>query len=220
VKRSVIAVAVILLGPAHAFASAPKVTLKYAEMFDTVCSKETQYKIDPKWQSELMKRVPEFQYVWDQSGGDLLSMAHEYVGKDFDELEYAVALSVCSFPSMSNPLLINMRYSLASFTTQPVSRDVTVGLILHEILHRYIEGRVNPADSPMLKKYKAENETVRSHLHLFALMKAVYIKLDKQQLLQNVIARDQALPNGAYKRAWEIVNKIEDYKVFVRELQN
>jgi hypothetical protein len=66
---------------------------------------------------------------------------------------------------MSDPLLINVRFSLKSFTADSLAPDVTTSIILHEILHQYLEDKM-PRDSPLLSKYREQDETFRSHLHL------------------------------------------------------
>jgi hypothetical protein len=60
---------------------------------------------------------------------------------------------------------------------------------------------------------------VRFHLHLFALQKAVYLKLGLAETLNRVIKKDQSLPNKSYGRAWQIVNDREDYSAFIAELR-
>jgi hypothetical protein len=148
----------------------------------------------------------------------LLRTSEEIVGKAFQEKQLWVSLSVCSLPSASDPLLVNMRFSLKSFTSTPLSEDVTVSVIFHEILHRYLLGRI-PANSPLLLKYNDEDNTVKAHLHLLALQKAVYLKLGRLPTLQRVIEKDQELPNRAYTRAWEILNSREIYQSFLAELR-
>ena len=202
---------------AQALAAGPSVKLSYADFFDEVCVQQTKYKIDPSWKSELATRLPEFESAWARDGSTLLETSVAIVGKSFTENEILVPLSICSFPSMGEPLLVNMRYSLNSFTPTPLSMDVTVSTIFHELLHRFLGGKI-PVNSKLLLKYEHEDETVKFHLHLFALQKAVYLKLGREDTLKRVVQKDQALPNKSYKRAWEIVNDLDNYSAFIREL--
>jgi len=110
-----------------------------------------------------------------------------------------------------------MRYSLNSFVQPSLSQAVTISIIFHEILHRYLKDRI-PANSSLLLKYKNEDETVLSHLHLFAIQKAVYLALGERDILSDVIKKDDLLPNSSYARTWEIVNSLEDYRSFLKEL--
>jgi hypothetical protein len=208
----------LLAAPSSKIVSIPKVKISYASMFDVVCGKQLNYEIDQNVSKEVTDRLPVFQNNWDHVAGELLGTTQKIILKNFSEHEISLALSACDFPSMSNPLLINIRYSLSSFTDHPLEKDVTMSIFFHEILHRYLDDKI-PSNSQLLEKYKGENETVLSHLHLFALQKAVYLRLKQDSILQKVIAKDQSLPNGSYKRAWQIINDLENYQDFLRELQ-
>ena len=214
-------IALVLLNlflPVYGRADVPRVKLIYSKIFDSVCAQQTNYQINSKWTAELNQRIPELQSSWDKNGTTLIEATQTIVGKPFSEHEHAVSLSVCSFPSMSNPLLINMRYSLASFTSDPMKTDITISIIFHELLHRFLGSKI-PANSTLLKKYHAEEQTVLNHIHLFALQKAVYLKLNQKELLQMVIRKDQSLPNKSNARAWEVVNDKEDFNSFIKELK-
>ena len=212
----------ILLTPSlfvtKASGSVPPVTLSYAAEFDQACAQQTKYQIDPAWVSELTARLPEFTADWAKEGPPLLRTSEEIVGRPFQEKQFWVSLSVCSLPSSGDPLLINMRFSLKSFTPTPLPGGVTVSIIFHEILHRYLLGRI-PANSPLLVKYSDQDDTVKAHLHLLALEKGVYLRLGRGPTLQRVIEKDRELPNKAYARTWEIVNSRENYQSFLSELR-
>src|SRR6266568_4679866 len=45
------------------------------------------------------------------------------------------------------------------------------------------------------------------------------LKLGRSEQLKEIIARDSAAPNPAYRRAWQIVNDIEGHQAFVAELR-
>jgi hypothetical protein len=161
--------------------------------------------------------LPEFAANWTRDGKPLLHAIEQIVGKPFREKEFLVALSVCSFPSMSDPLLINVRFSLKSFTPDSLSPDVTTAIVLHELLHHYLSGKL-PSQSRLRAKYGLEDETVTTHLHLLALMDAAYVRLQRTDTLKRVVAKDKELPNRSYGRAWDIVG-VEGYAAFVSELK-
>lgn len=199
--------------------SLPKVTIFYAAIFDTVCTVKTGYKIDPAWAQNLNKQLPQWRALWNQEGSMLLATTTKVIGRPFIQENFQVSLSLCTFPSMSAPLIVNARYALSSFTKNPIPDDVLISNIYHELLHNYIDSFF-PKNSPLLTKYKKESPGVLNHLHLFALEKAVYLKLGWRSKLKEVIAKDQSLPNPDYKRAWDIVNNKENYQDFVAELKN
>lgn len=197
--------------------SLPTVTIFYAAMFDTVCSAKTNYKIDPAWTNDLTNELPHWRTLWSQEGTTLLKTTTQIIGRPFAQQNFQVSLSLCTFPSMSAPLIVNARYALASFTKNPIPDDVLISNIYHELLHNYIDSFF-PKNTPLLTKYKNESPGVLNHLHLFALEKAVYLKLGWGAKLQAIIAMNDSLPNPDYKRAWEIVNK-ENYQDFIVELK-
>lgn len=206
--------------PSHPQASIPSVSLARANIFDQICADKTGYDISPQWSNELEQQIPKWRVLWQTEGRGLLESTVELVARPFAQKAFQVALSVCNFPSMSVPLLVNTRYALHSFTRDPVSADIVISNIYHEILHNYIDSFL-PKNTPLLKKYHTESLTVLNHLHLFALQKAVYLKLGWNSELKTVIAKDNSLPNKDYHRAWEIINRDNQYyKAFVAELIN
>ena len=195
----------------------PTVSIEYGAMFDFVCSEKSSYKIDPRWVQELEGRLPALRREWEAEGRQLLKMAAKISGRPFIQKELAVTLTLCSFPSMGQPLLVNARYTMKTFVENPNTDQVFLSTIFHEILHAYLDGFKQ--ETPLIKKYRMESEGVKSHLHLLALQKAVYLKLGRNAVLKDVIAKDQSLPRPDYKRAWEIVNGPEGYESFIHELK-
>jgi hypothetical protein len=101
----------------------------------------------------------------------------------------------------------------------PVPIHVKTGTLHHEILHKYI-GNNLPKSTKLLEQYKNEHPRVLEHIHLLALQKAVYLKLQIKDKLLSIIEVDSQLPNGYYKRAWEIVNSKPSYYLeFIHELR-
>jgi hypothetical protein len=198
--------------------SAPTVTFFYAALFDEICSIKASYKIDPMWNQELNDRLSQWKKLWSRDGNRLLNEAINIVGRPFTQNHFDVPLSLCSFPSMSSPLIVNVRYSLKNFTDHPILDDVTISTVEHELLHNYIDSFL-PEKTPLLIKYKSEPKMVIGHLHLFALQKATYLALGWKYKLDEIIKKDKSLPNNDYKRAWEIVNEKEDYSSFISELK-
>lgn len=73
-------------------------------------------------------------------------------------------------------------------------------------------------ESALLKKYKAEPFSVKTHVHLMAVLKNAYLTLGYEDELQAIMALDGKI-GPVYARSWEIVNELEDYKAFVGELK-
>ena len=192
----------------------PEVSFRYPKIFDETCKRKLKYKIENEWKTELKRELGSFKEAWASHGPKLLRASVEIIGVEFRKKEYHATLTLCDFPSVSHPLLINMRYYLKSFSKNTQSMNIFVSLVHHEILHDYLLGKV-PKDSAILAKYKNESRRTIHHIHLLALQKAVYLKLGWPELLKEVIAKDQNMP--PYRRAWEIV-EIEGHSSIVTEL--
>jgi hypothetical protein len=120
---------------------------------------------------------------------------------------------------MSNPLIINARRFLPSLMKQnpwPLSRFSAI--VFHEILHTHLPP-LYAGKSLLLAKYKDETPVVRNHLYLFSVMKHVYLKLGREQQLSDIVTIDSSSNDPSYARAWEIVNKIDGYELFMKELR-
>lgn len=68
------------------------------------------------------------------------------------------------------------------------------------------------------RKYANEHPIALNHLHVMALEKLALTGLVKTEELK-YLDEEYRSEGGHYKRAWEIVNDIEDYRAFIKELQ-
>ena len=204
--------------PLYASPKVPDVKIDYSPTFDSICALIKNYEIKNEWTEELKVKTVELKKAWGQYGNQLLSTTDLIVGKQFQRSGVTVYLTLCNTPSRSFPIILNMRYSLSSFIDKPVSVYAKMGTLYHEILHGYVNHTM-PNDSQLLKLHSGEHSRVVEHLHLLALMKAVYLELKLTDQLSEIIEVDNSLPNGYYKRAWEIVNSNPAYyQEFVAEL--
>lgn len=196
----------------------PLVRLDYGFVpFDRTCSKITDSEIKEEWIAELQKRLPEFQKLWDTEGPRIMETIIEETGVRFEQREMQVTLTLCKFPSMSHPLLVNARRFLNSFSDEkPRPLFMFTALVVHELLHNYSYNILENA--PLRQKYSQEPFSVQSHIYLMALMKMAYLKLGLESELAAIIENNVRY-GGVYKRAWEIVNDIEGYQAFVDEIK-
>lgn len=210
----------LLLCSSVAMAAPPMVTISYSPSIDTVCAFVRGYQIKKEWNEELARDVGSFIDLWVKVGPKLLSTTEKITGKPFTEKNVSAYLTLCDLPSQSIfGVSVNMRYALSSFTKNPVPMRYKIGVLYHEILHKYVD-KYLPARSVLLAKYQNEPARVREHLHLLALQKAVYLELGMKDELAEVIDIDSQFPGGFYKRAWQIVNQDkDDYLKYVEELK-
>ena len=209
-----------LLWAVSAQAVPPNVSFSYSESLDKLCSWVHGPAIEDAWKAELERRLPEFEHQWDILGPELMATTEKITGKLFTQKNITARLTLCNVPSDSFlGVVVNMRYALASFTPSPVSLRYKTSVLFHEILHKFLDDHM-PARSRLLSRHQDESKRVRQHLHLFALEKAVYLKLGLASDLREIIDVDGRLPDGSYKRAWEIINETDtEYMKYVDEIR-
>ena len=202
----------------------PDITMDYKPMFDAACAEATQQEIDPKAVAELRSRLGEFRDSWRGDAPQLLGAVPGITGVPFRFREAKAALFLCrGFPAISLPLMLNMRiYLAATAKGTPVPLEDFSNLVFHEVLHRYVGDSIDALPdrtTPLLEKYRNESTGVRNHLHLYAIMIAVYRELEREEELDRAFVVEQMLPKaGAVStRAREIV-AIETPEKFIREL--
>lgn len=203
--------------PTGAGSGYPKVRFDYGFVpFDRACSKATGKEIPQEQIAELESRLASFQEHWDEEGPRLLEATIAATGKPFIQQHLTAVMSLCDFPSMSHPLLLNMRRFLNSGPEDPPrSKSSFLSLVFHELLHIYVTETLEK--SPLIEKYADEPGSVKSHMHLMAIMKKVYLQLGLEDELAELVAKDAGRP--IYARSWQIVNELEGYQPFVDELK-
>jgi hypothetical protein len=177
---------------------------------------------EERW-DELAKWIPEIQQAWETKEKRVLEVTIDLLGKDFGRRELSVALILCPLPSMSYPLTVNASNFLKSSENQK-PRFYFFSTLHHELLHCYLNENFSNevlSSSPLLRKYidRREPRAVISHLHLFAVQKAVCLKLEKEDELKRIIQWNSEADDPAYRRAWEIVNELDGFDAYITELK-
>src|SRR5215510_15559324 len=170
----------------------PRVPLVFGYIpFDQSCERWRNAHIEPQWYAELKTKIKAFQAYWDQEAPLLLATTIAETHKPFRYTEMIATLTLCPIPSMSRPLLINVRPFLDGPTQQqPRPLFLLSAVVFHELLHTYVLGALPPGTSALLEKYKGEEPLVKNHLHLLAVIKLVYLKLDRAEHLQQIMEKD------------------------------
>ena len=221
-KRVACLLSCLLVMATRAFgAPYPHVPLVFGYIpFDQSCEQWRHTSIERQWYEELRAKIKMFQDYWDQEAPLLLGTTIAVINKPFQYHEMLATLTLCPIRSMSRPLLINIRPFLDGPTQQqPRPLFLFSALVFHELLHTYVLGALPPGQSVLLERYQSEAPGVKHHLHLMAVMKMVYLKLDRAEHLRQIIEKDSEIDLPAYRRAWQIVNDIEGHDVFVHELR-
>ena len=198
---------------AAALAAMPKIDIVYppfGTIYDRGCAKQELIAEAGKLRSSL-------QSEWDAEGPKYFSVVSREAGLPFPYREMQAYLSVCDVSTMSMPLIINVRSFLPSSKEHPPEGDFSEKLF-HELMHHYVAPVHNA--SALRAKYANEHAVVLNHLHVMALEKLALTRLGKTEELKYLDWEYRTDPPPAhYKRAWEIVNDIEGYRAFIKELQ-
>lgn len=216
----------------------PRLFMQASPVFDMLCQ-QTPFKIDPeiqeKYQKELNEKLGTFQSEWDKAAISIVPETEKVAGIKFSRKEYSVALALCSWFPMGDPVFIVTPGAYLGAPRKmngfdlPFSMDAFVSMTHHELLHSLVQNFIdainkeNPnASSPLLEKYRSEpykeHFNVLVHLHLMAIQKASYQELNNKVLL-DATSKIYAFIGGDYQRAWEIVDD-EGTELFLKELQS
>ena len=106
-------------------------------------------------------------------------------------------------------------------SVKPISReDSFTSCVFHELLHVWIDENIDKNSSPLLAKYREEDCHAREHLHLMAIQKMVYIKINRKDIVDVLDEGYRKFEwSPAYCRAWEIVNDIEGYETVLKDIE-
>ncbi len=116
-------------------------------------------------------------------------------------------------------LIFGLRWLLDSEWPYSVSReDAFSALVFHELLHVWVDENVNKDLSSMLAKYSNEEFDVLDHLHLMAIQKMVYTKINRPDVLEYIGESYASYQGPLYRRAWEIVNDIEGHEALLQDI--
>lgn len=183
---------------------------------DRVCRDDFKVHIDNQIVQAAAQKRPEFQKQWDAEGPAYMNAALTEVGFDFPYHEMQATLTVCLPASTSIPLVVQVNKFLPTEKKPAPSWEFSE-ILFHELMHTYVTPVF--AHSALMKKYQNEVPTTRYHLHVMAIEEMTLLRLNRRDDLKTIDHEYRNGPEPAYKRAWEIVNDIEGYEVFIKELK-
>ncbi|HEX2663154.1 MAG TPA: hypothetical protein VHM93_10015 [Candidatus Acidoferrum sp.] len=185
-------------------------------LLDRVCRDDFKVHIDNQIVQAAAQKRPEFQKQWDAEGPAYMNAALTEVGFDFPYHEMQATLTVCLPASTSIPLVVQVNKFLPTEKKPAPSWEFSE-ILFHELMHTYVTPVF--AHSALMKKYQNEVPTTRYHLHVMAIEEMTLLRLNRRDDLKTIDHEYRNGPEPAYKRAWEIVNDIEGYEVFIKELK-
>lgn len=75
------------------------------------------------------------------------------------------------------------------------------------------------ASTPTQDALASESVVVRNHLHVFALMKAIYRQLGQEDTFADIVAMDAQAKDPAYARAWALLESPGTEQTLVNEVR-
>ncbi len=208
--------------------SSPELVFKYdwcGQLIDVVGSlffknKFGFKKIESTQKEQFRKSLPRLIASWTEQGPILFGEIFSLFNCGFKQKRRTVTIFLganLGYGS-SNFLVLGLRSYLDSeLWEEPISReDAFAALVFHELLHIWVDDAIN-GESALLTKYGNEHIHVREHIHLMAIQKMVYLKL-QPDMLKFLDESYRKFASSEYRRAWEIVNDIEGYEKVLQDI--
>lgn len=197
----------------------PKVDIVYppgGSLLDRFCKSDLGMAVDQAKIQEAVQRRGQFQEQWNIEGPSYMNTALTEIGLEFPYREVQATLTVCLPASTSVPLVVDVKPFLHSAAKSDPAWEFSE-IVFHELMHLYVSPVFRT--SVLTQKYRNEPPTTKYHLHVMAVEKLVLLKLNRADQLKVIDHDYRSGPDPAYKRAWEIVNDIENYQRFIDELR-
>lgn len=179
-------------------------------------------------QHALKQELPTLIQAWHDDAPDLFGEVFAYFKRGF-QTKNITALINLSHRRAGFFYFYSLKFivlGLSSFLEKNIIWTSTISdeehftsLVFHELLHLWLFENMAINKSPLLEKYKYEHHHVQSHIHLMAIEKMVYLKLNRPDMV-DMLAELYSKPFFpiAYKRAWEIVNDIEGHEAVIQDI--
>ena len=200
----------------------PRLFFSYSYLYDSICGQAPGKNVQAAWSEEADQRTPQFEAWWRAEEATLTHELFKLYGLGFSRTELTATLSACPrSSSTSDPLVLVVNRYLKTYHPEFPSETrgfIFADQVFHELLHNWL-GEHRPETTRLLEKYKNEEQIVKNHLHLMAMQKDIYTELGRTDLLLWLEQQYSRGPDPAYRRAWEIVNRLEGYQSFVFELK-
>lgn len=183
----------------------PEVRIKMGSLLYRTISKEL-YEAHRDWypgeypdRESVQQRATTYHEAWEPVGQKILEAITRVFGLDFYQNTIDVYVAPC-LQTMSNPLLVNLRYSPDEF----------INALTHEILHRLLNDNTKKIDLSAIQNSMFEGESLdtKNHILIHAGLKHIYLDVLKEpSRLERDIATCHKHKHDTYGRAWDIVEE-------------
>ena len=203
-------------------AKMPEFFFQYSFLFERLCPESSSNIItdEQKKFARFFSKEASILYN-DEVIGFFDFLEESFPKSGFSRNELTANLTLCKeFGSFSTPLTINIFRVAAHKLKNPLSNAYQVMFtetLFHELIHTWQGENFNFRKLKFVKKYENEVKSVRAHLYLLAIEEYTFRGLSKDEHLERIQWLYPKI-GGAYKRAWEIVQK-EGYMAFIEDLR-
>ena len=189
----------------------PKIIIKFNKFLDPIFTEWIQSKSEykdwtPPTKIELDDQILMYKREWDIYGEKILKAVCNITGLDFKRNQIDVHIVSGNPRPFSNPIVMKSRYDAMDF----------INTLTHELIHcLFQDNKETIGDKP---RYPHENEIVKSHVIVHAILKYIYLDiLNEPERLEKNIDNCSGSKHG-YDIAWDIVEK-GDYKELISRLK-
>lgn len=131
--------------------------------------------------ADYSQAVDEYQQIWTESGKKIISVWEQITSLQFQEKQ----INAIIFNGVSHSHPLSLRYN--------IDFERKKSVLVHELGHRLIYGRVKQPDYSSLENHKT----------LFLVLYEVFVELFGTDFAHNAVEWDKNLPRDEFKRAWE-----------------
>jgi hypothetical protein len=211
------------MGPAAEALDVPLVELIYSIDVDEICAGRVDTPLDSRAVAEVERLMPQLEEAWANDGPALLQAAREAVGTPFGFRKATAHLLTCDVASRSRPLVVNVRpYLRATAGRRRVALRQFASTVFHEVLHHYVSdlmADLGVRETPLLRKYAAEPQEVRDHLHVFAIEEIAYPAAGRERDLEAMKSFESRLLKARLFARTRHIVRAEGAEAFLAELR-
>jgi hypothetical protein len=186
----------------------PKTYFHRSYIYDSHLVRKPGYKMPSD--KFMINRTNQLHKEWSKHEKAVMREIEKVTGLKWTESFIYFYVTAGTVP-FSDPLTLNMNNS----------QNQLFDILVHELIHRIWVGpgnwdKIEKRWNGLMKKYKSEgSESLRAHIMVHAIHKAIFLKLFGIKALQREIKWSQKYPE--YKRAWEIVER-DGYENIIKML--
>lgn len=203
----------------------PEITFAYdwrSSIMDTIFSVYYGNDVTDDLLARSETLLPKLVAAWKQTAPLLFEEVFSVFKRGFRDRKRTAIINLSHYYSYGSHwfLILSLRsYVEAEKWNRSISLEYSfVSTVFHELLHIWLDDNFDENKSCMLAKYHNENIHVLSHIHLMAIEKMVYLKINRPDIAAYIANSYCNFCSPEYRRSWEIVNDVEGYETIIQDV--